>query len=307
MTTYAPDCIVSMNQADVKVTALAARQLSIPYVPSVQNLRFFYGNPIFRSFKKWIYERLMQSATLAICSSNATADEHLDRFGLKHEKLVIIPNSIDCEYTRQRADLSVRSEIRKNLGLADDAILLVNTGRISEQKGHLVLLNALCQTAQFSDNERVHLLVVGSARESDLAHSKKVHDLHDKLKFKERIHFLGWRDDVPDILDACDFYVHSALWEGLPLAVLEAMACGLGILMTDCAGRLPNFVDGQHGWCVAKNDPEALAEGIQQVLKLDEVERAEMGRAARKLAMSHFDIKVNGARFVDEIEKVVSI
>lgn len=304
----APDCLVSINQNDVKVSAIAARQLSLPYIPVVQNLRFFHGNYIFRKIKSIIYEKLMQTAARVVCVSVATAVEHKKRFGICNSMLSIVPASIDFKAVKQSAKRTERSVKRVELNLSKDDIILVNTGRISPQKGHKVLLEALHKTPFFFTNTNVHMLIIGSQSNQDDRYSK---DLYDALKdspLNERIHFLGWRDDVPEILAACDFYIHSALWEGppLPLAVLEAMACGLGVVMTDCAGRLPNFVEGQHGWCVAKNDPEALAEGIQQVLKLDEVERAEMGRAARELAVSHFDIKVNGARFVDEIEKAAS-
>ena len=98
---------------------------------------------------------------------------------------------------------------------------------------------------------------------------------------------LGNRDDVPDLLAASDLFVLPSLWEGLPMALIEAMASGLPIVATEVSGTIRVMVPGQTGILVPPGDAQKLAEAILQLLSDPERARA-MGKAARRRVEREF-------------------
>ncbi len=100
------------------------------------------------------------------------------------------------------------------------------------------------------------------------------------LGLEERIHFLGTRSDVPSILAASDLFILPSLWEGLPMALVEAMASELPVVATRVSGTNEVMIEGETGVVVEPGDSHMLAEGITKVLE-DPIKAKEMGRAAR--------------------------
>jgi len=109
--------------------------------------------------------------------------------------------------------------------------------------------------------------------------------------------FLGFRSDVADVLRAADVVVLPSLSEGLPLAVLEAMACAKPVVATPVGGIPDAVVDGQTGWHVPQNDPERLAAAVLRVLT-DREAALLMGVLARQRVETVFSVK----RMVAQVE-----
>lgn len=210
------------------------------------------------------------------------------RRGVDRRRVVLIPNVIDAEAFSALA--APRATTRAELGCDQDSPLLVAVGRLTPQKGIDVLLEAL--PAILEAVPGVTVLVVGDGISNDaLQQTSRTAGL------AARVRFLGAREDVPSLLAAADLVVIPSRSEGLPLVLLEAMAVGTAVVATDVGGMTDLVTDGEHGWLLPPNRPDALAAAITDALTHDERRNtvaaaarhrvrvaAAPGRAARRLA-----------------------
>ncbi len=297
-----PRAVVSMFNSDAKIAAWAAKAQEIPFFVSVQNQNTFFGRPLVRALKRSIYGLTLRlCAARIVCTSKAVKDRLALDHALPPRLLCVLPNGI--EVAAYVAGTLRPETLRASLSLPPDATLLINVGRISEQKGQHVLARAFA--AVCAEHPEAHLLLVG---ETDP-------DLPDTVRYNEELralvagqgigsqmHFLGWRNDIADLLGASDIYVHSALWEGWALAPLEAMAGARPTIMTDCSGVPRGFTDGVDGYIVAPGEAEPLARAMRDALKLSTPERAEMGVRGRRVVEQNYDVKEIGRQFVELVE-----
>jgi glycosyltransferase involved in cell wall biosynthesis len=127
----------------------------------------------------------------------------------------------------------------------------------------------------------------------------ELENLARKLNLAGKVHFLGLRSDIPDVLGAMDAFVMSSDYEGNPLSVLEAMASGLPIVST-AAGGVPNlFEAGKEGFLVPPGDLSGLAKSMNSLLKY-EAARQSMGTAAKNRAKENYDVS-NMVRSYEEV------
>ena len=174
-----------------------------------------------------------------------------------------------------------RAEVRAELGVAPDAPLVVTVANLRATKDHRTLLAAARDVHDVRPD--VHFLLVG-----DGPLRAELEALTADLGLAGVVHFLGTRDDVADLLAAADLFVLSSRHEGLPIAMLEAMAAGLPSVLT-AVGGIPDVVaGGRAARLVSPGDPPTLAASIVELVGDDLLRRA-MGEDARELS-GGFDI-----------------
>jgi glycosyltransferase involved in cell wall biosynthesis len=294
------DLIVSVIQIDVKIAAVVARSLNVPFVVMGQSLTTFFGLWPVRRAKAWVFGRLVRRrADLVIASSSAVAEQFKREHRIAAVRLVTISNCIDTRGFPARDNLP---------GVKDQPVGLLTVGRLDVQKGQDLLLEAMEQLPP-GILERCSVSLAGGetiSSPSSVAFAGKLRQQAERPKLAGRIKFLGWRDDIPSLLSKCDIYVHPARWEGLPLAVLEAMAASAPVIFTDCFGELEGFVQGQHGYRVPVGNVDALARALETVIALPAEARKQMGLRARELVLAHYDIAVLGKRFVERCELLLA-
>ena len=181
---------------------------------------------------------------------------------------------------------------RAKEGCSDTYIYFVCVARLTKKKKHSLLLESFAEGP--ASDPRAHLVLVG---EGDLR--ANIEEQARKLKLAEKVHFLGLRSDIPDVLGAMDVFVLSSDYEGNPLSVLEAMASGLPIVST-AVGGVPNlFEAGKEGFLVPPGDHQGLAKSMNSLLKY-EAARKSMGAAAASRARTNFDV-ANMVRAYEEV------
>jgi glycosyltransferase involved in cell wall biosynthesis len=111
----------------------------------------------------------------------------------------------------------------------------------------------------------------------------------------DKVRFAGSRSDVAEILRSLDLYVMPSLWEGLSLAMLEAMAAGLPVIISDVGGAAEVLGDGEFGVRVPPGDIAALARAVMALVQ-DEAERRRLGVAAQRRVREHYDLRERVAR-----------
>jgi glycosyltransferase involved in cell wall biosynthesis len=203
--------------------------------------------------------------------------EHL---GYHPRRWVYIPNGIDTD--QFRPNLPARSALRNELGLAPDALLIGLIARFDPMKDHQNFLQASSLlTAKMPD---VHFVLAG--KEVDSLNPFFVKYLESN-ELRGKLHLLGPRDDTPDLMAALDIAsLSSAYGEGFPNTIAEAMSCGIPCVVTDTGDSA--YLVEKTGIVVAPKDPQALAEGWQQIIALDIEGRKALGAAARRRIQQDF-------------------
>lgn len=170
-----------------------------------------------------------------------------------------------------------REEVRRELGIEPGRCLAVTVARLAPQKALPVLFEAVRRAR----TQPVLALLGEGPLEADLRSASA------RMGLEESIRFLGFRSDVADLVAAADVFCLSSLWEGVPLAVQEAMLLGTPVVATAVGGMNEIVTDGRSGRLVASGDPSALAAAIDEVCSLPEV-GATWARRARADLLERF-------------------
>jgi glycosyltransferase involved in cell wall biosynthesis len=228
---------------------------------------------------RWIQRYAFRHGVLpvAVAKEVATSLERL--YGIQPCRVIFncIPTKLyGCPQTP-------RGEWRAREGFGPDDVLFACVARLAPQKNHALLLKAFAQGPAADPKARLLLVGDGSLREQLQQQARN-------LGLAERVHFLGVRTDIPDVLGAMDVFVLSSDWEGNPLSVVEAMASGLPIVST-AAGGVPELMEnGKEGFLLQVGDLRGLADCMIALLKSPET-RQSFGIAASRRARD-FDVSV---------------
>jgi glycosyltransferase involved in cell wall biosynthesis len=221
-------------------------------------------------------------AARVIANSNATRDAYVAAGGDK-DHVRVVYNGIDpAPFDRVPAESSGR--IRAEMGLTDEPIVGL-FGRIATWKGQNVLIEALPRLPG------VHALIVGEALfAADRGMPAALRGLADRLGVGERVHLVGYRRDVPELMHACDVIVHaSTSAEPFGRVIVEGMLAGRPVVASAAGGALELIVDGRTGRLTRSGDVGDLADAISQLLS-DSALRATMAAAAGKEARERFSL-----------------
>jgi glycosyltransferase involved in cell wall biosynthesis len=183
--------------------------------------------------------------------SREIASELVERLGWPAAKIEVVYNAVDLA----RVDVDAPPGLREELGGDGQGPLILTPARLDAQKGHRTLFEAIPQVPDAT----FVLAGEGPERES-------LEALATQLGICERVRFLGRREDVPQLLAACDVFALPSLYEGSSLAVLEAMAARIPIVSSAIGGTEELIEDGRSGLLVAPGDPEALAAALRRVI-----------------------------------------
>lgn len=181
---------------------------------------------------------------------------------------------------------------RARLDLPDEAPVLVNVGRQEYQKGHALLLRAADRLRRSHPGLRV--LIAG--REGSA--TPELERLMDELDLARTVRFLGHREDVPEILAAADAFVFPSLFEGLPGAVIEAMALGLPVVASAIAPLREVIEPGENGLLVPAGSVESLADAVGPLLE-DPARREALGRRGRELYEERWTLETSVPRMAE--------
>lgn len=203
--------------------------------------------------------------------------------GIPESKIEIVHAGVELSTVEDSRD-----EVRRELQLAENERVAIIVARLFPEKNHKLLLAAFAGVVQKNQNAR--LLIVGEGVEGDAIRAEVT-----RLGLENQVRMLGVRRDVPRLLAAADVFVLTSDREGLPIAVLEAMAAGKPVIAT-AVGNLPDVVrDGENGRIVPRGDRDALESALIELLG-DEARASKMGTAARETARG-YDVRTTIERY----------
>lgn len=195
-------------------------------------------------------------------------------FWVSMPSVEVLHHGIDEELVRSGPE--ARARARRTLGLGNDDVVLGTVGSFTPAKDHDTLLEAVRQVA--GNHPRLRLVLVGGGPLEARLRARAI-----SAGIGERVVFAGRRDDVQEILPAFDAFVLSSRYEGLSIALLEALAAGLPTVATTAGGIPEAITDGREGLLVPPAQPSLFAAAIGALLS-DPARRAEMAVQARRTA-----------------------
>ena len=261
------------------VGRLAAKLAGIPII--IHTVHGFAFHEESRPLTLWFYASLERIAS-HWCDKIVTVSEFHRKWALKlgignEEKVLAIPNGIPRERAVPKRS---KEEIRKELKLTQEIVIL-STGRLAPQKGLEYLIKSI--PILFSKVKKsFKVLLVG---EGPL--KSYLENLIKTLGIEQYVKFLGFRNDIGNLLSISDIVVLPSLREGLSIALLEAMAAGKPIVATNIGSNSEVIKDGVSGLLVPSRDSKALAEAVMKILLNPDLAK-KLGNSARVVYQNYY-------------------
>ncbi len=226
-----------------------------------------------------IAERLLMAGTDSVIASAASVKAfYVEQIGADPSRVDVVYNAVDFDMLRTTR---TPEQARAAIGVPAGAMTAGVIARLTDQKGHHVLLEALAATPALS---QLHLIVIGDGPLRGALEAQAA-----ALALSSRVHFLGARRDLGDLLPAMDIFVLPSLWEGLPLSLVLAMGAALPAVSTRVAG-IPEVVDdGATGLLVPPSDAAALGAALARLAGSAD-DRARLGAAGRAFVLPRFGV-----------------
>ena len=253
----------------------------------------------FRYRPRWrrINRRLWRWYAGGIAISDSIRQFAIKIEGAPVEKITVVHYGIDFEWLGDDEIDAVRRQLRSDLGLDSDALLLGMVCRLVEQKGIPYALEAMRRLrAQFP---RAHLIIAGDGEMAD-----ELRRLASALGIADRTHWLGWRGDAADLMAAFDLLLVPSLWEGFGLVLLEAMARRVPVIASRVGAISEVIVHGETGILVEPRDVPALAGAMARLLD-DRALRKYMGLLGAARLEERFSIARMVAGTIAVYERVL--
>jgi glycosyltransferase EpsD len=260
------DIIHCQSPSGGAITRLAARKTrkkGTKVLYTAHGLHFFKGAPL----KNWLFyyniEKWLGRFTDCIITIN-DEDYIAAQKLLKINDVKYIPGvGIDLNKFKPQT-IETKKELRKQYGYDKNDFILICIGELNNNKHQDLLINVVSVLKNKIPN--VKLLLVGSGNLMD-QYKNQV----KKLNLERYIEFLGYRSDVPNLLSLSDILVSASRREGLPVNVMEAMATGLPLVVTDCRGNRDLVKDNQNGFVIGIDDVDGFANEVDKLYKSEEL------------------------------------
>jgi glycosyltransferase involved in cell wall biosynthesis len=237
-------------------------------------------------YGRWVNRLAFRRGVVPVAIASEVADSIRRVYGI--DDFPLIPNGIPVD--KFRGPSMDRESWRKKEGFAPTDVLYVCVAGLRPQKNHPLLLEAFHRGP--ASDPRAHLLSAGAG-----TLKSRLETQIGALGLQEKVHLLGHRSDVPDVLNAADVFVLSSDYEGNPLAVLEAMTAGKAMIST-AVGGVPELVEGGCGLLVPPRDAQALSRAMSHLLENPDA-RKLMGEMSARRAVERFDVRAMTEAYED--------
>jgi len=198
-------------------------------------------------------------------------------------------------------EIASGSNIRDELNLSSTDILIMMASMISPLKGQIDLIRAM--DVLVKTNSNIHLFLAGQPLEThpdSMAYDSSLKQYTNEKKLSRNVHFLGWRSDIPDLLQAADIYVSTSYSESFPDAVREAMLVGKPVIVTNVGGTFELVKIGKSGFLFEPGDVHSFLEYLGRLIH-DPKLRDSMGAEGKRIIEEKFSTKVYVRNFEDMV------
>jgi glycosyltransferase involved in cell wall biosynthesis len=220
------------------------------------------------------------------------------------QDIIVLHNAIDTNIFTPQLSQSEKLKLRQELGIDENEIVLGFSGELRQKKGQQFLLSAL---ARVKEERPACLLIIGEVRPSQDS-NLQMYALQHPEAYQRLIitHHLEAQQQVAQYLQLCDLFLLPSIWEGLPNALLEAMACSCCCLASD-AGGIPEIIEhGVNGFLLPRHQLSHLGDAILEFCALNPELKRQIGRQAREHILSYFSLETEKQNLQQVLDRLLS-
>lgn len=271
---WKPDIVFTMLFYSDVIGRTIAKITSVPVIISSIRARNIYKNRV----HFYLDKLTAQWVDKIVFNSKRVIPFSMQYEGIREEQIVYIPNGVTITNNRINQDKKC-----EKLCISKNTLIIGSVGRLALQKGYAYLLQAF-QIIQRQIPNSI-LLIIGRGPLLGMLKA-----LSTELHISDKVRFLGERTDIDELLVCMDVYVQPSLFEGMPNALMEAMANGKAVVATQVDGMTELIEDGKTGWFVESEQADMLAEKICYILKHPKI-AANVGAAAAERMTKEFSVE----------------
>lgn len=282
-------CHTPVGAMLTRLAAKQARKKGTKVFYTAHGFHFYKGAPAINWILYYPVEKWLSRYTDVLITINKEGYERAKTF--KAGKVCYVPG-VGIDLKKFNAGYVNKEQKRKEIGVSADDFVLLSVGELIPRKNHEVVIRALSVLKQLDKLNHIEYVICGrGSYEADLR------KLAEGLEVADHVHFLGYRNDISEICNCADLFVFMSHQEGLPVALMEAMACGLPAVCSNIRGNTDLIEDGVTG-LLANNTPEEVAQSISK-MKSDTALRNRVASAALQ-KIKQFDL----SSVEDEMSKI---
>lgn len=282
-------CHTPVGAMLTRLAAKQARKQGTKVFYTAHGFHFYKGAPVINWILYYPVEKWLSRYTDVLITINKEDFERAKTF--RAGKVCYVPG-VGIDLKKFNVGYVNKEQKRKEIGVSADDFVLLSVGELIPRKNHEVVIRALSVLKQLDKLNHIEYVICGrGAYETDLR------KLAEGLDVADHVHFLGYRNDISEICNCADLFVFMSHQEGLPVALMEAMACGLPAVCSNIRGNTDLIEDGVTG-LLANNTPEEVAESISE-MKSDTALRNRVASAALQ-KIKQFDL----SSVEDEMSKI---
>jgi len=215
---------------------------------------------VFKPLERWICSGMDQNLGM-----NMEEVEYLQKWDKKSANYV---HGIGLNVQRMQSPVRTREEVRKEFGITDGVKMIASIGELDDNKNHSTVIKAFVMTGR----KDFKYVVCGVGPNKEMLEQQAI-----SQGFKDNVILAGYRSDIPDVLNAADIFVFPSFHEGMPVSVLEAMACSLPVICSKIRGNVDIIKEGDNGYLFKPADVETLSKKIMLIMD-DAEKRTTMGK-----------------------------
>ena len=290
MRSFRPHIVHTRNWGALEAV-LAARLAGVPATVHSEHgydLETIGGLPLRR---RLIRRGLYSLTDVLFTVSKELRKFHAQQASISALRIRVLYNGVDTKRFAFRSES--RIAVRAELGIPSESVLVGSVGRMVAIKDHLLTLKGVSQLIERGRDVRVLLVGTGSELTNLQAQVRASSELNG------RVHFCGFSDRIPELLNAMDIFVQASRAEGMSNTLLEAMATGLPLLATRVGGNSEVVADGETGYLFQSGNCAALVDRLDGLVGCPDLRR-QLGQASRRRAVQEFSLK----RMLDEYRKL---
>lgn len=292
-----PHTMIGSQIRDIPVATYVARKLGVRSVAFLQNMIQFGGFPPLRPLKRHILlKSLRQHSDLIIPVSKMVEADLVSNHRVSEALCHTIQNGVDFSENDDTPDMHTRS-VREELNVPDDRPLLVNVGRICEQKAQDILVQALAILKKSNFTPFPLVVIAGDATSAkEHRFKQQVVQQIEQEGLQDDVRLLGFRNDPQRLLAGSDFLLLPSRWEGFGLVLLEAFRAQCPIIVPDTFLHIQDF---EGCFTFRAESPTSLAECLVNACKVESAQRRSVGARGREYAMNKFSLENGKQRFAE--------
>lgn len=264
-------CHTPVGAAVARLAARKVRKNGTKVIYTAHGFHFFKGASLVNWLVYFPVEWLLSPLTDVLITINREDYDRAKRL-LRAKRIVYIPG-VGIDTARFRGNAEKGAALRRELGIPEEATVLLSVGDLNKNKNHRAVLEALAGM----ENRNLHYVVCGRGPlKGELEAFAREKGLGD------RVRFMGYRNDIPAFYAMADIFVFPSFREGLSVSVMEAMASGLPIACSRIRGNTDMVEDGVNGYLMEPGNPDSIAGALRRLEdggKWEEISRNNLEKA----------------------------